>query len=165
MKVAFTGHRPNKLGGYKEPNPMRDWLALRIRQELSRLSPELVISGMALGVDQWAAQVAVELGIPFIAAVPFEGQESMWPEASQQVYWRLLEFAKEVVFVGNRGYSPQKMQQRNEYMVDRCDVLLAVWDGTPGGTGNCVKYAKRHNKRMVHINPQDYLKQEDWFGL
>ena len=31
---------------------------------------------MALGTDQWAAKIALELSIPYIAAVPFRGQES-----------------------------------------------------------------------------------------
>jgi uncharacterized phage-like protein YoqJ len=44
------------------------------------------------------------------------------------------------------------MQIRNEWMVDRCDKLIAVWDGSKGGTGNCVDYAKSVNKDIFRID-------------
>lgn len=47
------------------------------------------------------------------------------------------------------GYSPAKMQVRNMWMVEYSDAVLALWDGTTGGTGNCVEYARRVNKRLI----------------
>ena len=35
------------------------------------------------------------------------------------------------------------MPTRNEYMVDLADKIIAVWDGSNGGTANCVKYAEK----------------------
>jgi len=154
MIIAFTGHRPNKLGGYKIPNPTYTKVCQEIDKALKELKPEKIISGMALGVDQWAAFIACELNIPFIAAVPFEKQESKWPKQSQESYHKLIKLASEIVIVSPGGYSPEKMQIRNKWMVDRCDKLIAVWDGTPGGTGNCVEYAKSVKKDIVYINPQ-----------
>ena len=46
-----------------------------------------------------------------------------------------------------------KMQTRNEWMVNHCDKLIAVWNGSDGGTGNCVNYAKSINKEIIYINP------------
>jgi uncharacterized phage-like protein YoqJ len=109
---------------------------------------------MALGVDQWAANIAYKLGIPFIAAVPFEGQEKAWPEQSQKVFNILIGKVAEVVIVSPGGYTAYKMQVRNEWMVDRADKVIAIWDGTPGGTGNCVNYAKSKNKEIIFINPR-----------
>lgn len=154
MIVAFTGHRPDKLGGYKLPNPTYLYVCRQIEKTLKELRPHKVISGMALGVDQWAAHIAHNLGIPFIAAVPFVGQEKAWPCASQKTYSKLLKLASEVVIVSEGEYSAYKMQVRNEWMVDRCNKLIAVWDGTPGGTGNCVKYAEHHNIDIIFINPR-----------
>jgi uncharacterized phage-like protein YoqJ len=51
-------------------------------------------------------------------------------------------------------YSAAKMQIRNEYMVNACDKLIAVWDHTPGGTENCVKYAQSINKDIIYIDPR-----------
>lgn len=154
MIVAFTGHRPDKLGGYKLPNPTYLHVYKEIESNLKKLNPEKVISGMALGVDQWAAYIAYKLKIPFIAAVPFEGQEKAWPIKSQVTYNTLLSKASEKVIVCDGGYSSSKMQIRNEWMVDHCDILIAVWDGTPGGTANCVKYAQSVNKEIIFIDPR-----------
>jgi uncharacterized phage-like protein YoqJ len=154
MIVAFTGHRPDKLGGYKLPNPTYIKVCQEIESTLKELKPEKVISGMALGVDQWAAFIAHKLKIPFIAAVPFINQESKWPTASQETYQKLIKLAEETVIVCEGAYSAAKMQIRNEWMVDHCDQLIAVWDGTPGGTGNCVTYAKSKNKSIIYIDPR-----------
>lgn len=154
MTIAFTGHRPNKLGGYHIPNSTHLWVCEQIDQKLVELQPTKIISGMALGVDQWAAWIAVELGIPFVAAIPFVGQEYAWPDESRKEYARLLALASETVVVSEGHYHPKKMQVRNEWMVDNCDVLIAVWDGSQGGTGNCVRYAEKRGVKIVRIDPK-----------
>lgn len=153
MILAFTGHRPDKLGGYTFPNPTSRAVCQQIREKLDTLRPDRCISGMAQGVDLWAAQICVAMEIPFTAAVPFVGQESVWPEMAQKRWRFLLGRAAEVVVVSEGGYSPAKMQIRNKWMVDHADVLLAVWDGTSGGTANCVRYAEQKGKQIVRINP------------
>ena len=45
------------------------------------------------------------------------------------------------------------MQIRNRYMVDHSTYVLAVWDGTPGGTGSTVEYALRKERKVLHIAP------------
>lgn len=154
MIVAFTGHRPDKLGGYKLPNDTYIRVCKKIDAALKELKPEKVITGMALGVDQWAAMVAYKLGLPFTAAIPFEGQEKAWPEASQKTFNLLRRLATEEVIVSSGGYAANKMQIRNEWMVDHCDVLIAIWDGTSGGTANCIEYAKSVNKQIYYIDPR-----------
>lgn len=148
MIVAGTGHRPNKLGGYGVD--VFQALRERARMELQVLDPVSVISGMALGWDQALAYAAHDLEIPFTAYVPFEGQESAWPAMSQRDYRDLLGAAKGVVTCCAGGYAPHKLQTRNEMMVDACDTVLALWDGTKGGTGNCIRYAKRVGKPIVN---------------
>lgn len=154
--VAFTGHRPNKLGGYSTPNPMYNYIEGQITDTLIQIKPRQVISGMALGVDQWAAEVCIKLGIPFLAAIPFRGQELYWPPESRKKYFELLDKAASVEFVNPGSYASWKMQSRNEWMVNHCDVLIAVFDGTPGGTKNCFDYAVDKEKKIIRINPKDF---------
>lgn len=45
------------------------------------------------------------------------------------------------------------MQKRNEYMVDLADRVIVVWDGSKGGTANCVKYAENVGKKIIRIEP------------
>lgn len=150
MKVAVTGHRPNKLGGYG-PSKVQDRVRGQLRMAFEKLRATQVISGMALGVDQWAAEEALDLWIPVLAAVPFEGQQRLWPLDAQRRYRGLLSQASEIVHVCDPGYAVWKMQKRNEWMVDHCRLLVAVWDGTRGGTANCVRYAERVGCSVLRI--------------
>ena len=155
--LAFAGHRPQKIGGYWD-SAVGQWVYEEMRGALLHIRPTLCLSGMALGVDQWGAELALALGIPFWAIVPFEGYEERWPDSAQAHYRELLAKAANTVYVCSGGYDPQKMQRRNEYLVDKADVLLAVYDGTSGGTQNCYHYAEKRiadgaKLRIERINP------------
>lgn len=149
MIICGTGHRPDKLGGYgtaagvRLVNLAEDWL--------EENKPDKVISGMALGWDYALAAAAFNLDIPFIAAVPFEGQEWRWPSESQRNFRVLLGVAERVVYVCEPGYAPWKMQKRNEWMVDNSDQVLALWNGSSGGTANCIKYAEKVGKPIINL--------------
>jgi uncharacterized phage-like protein YoqJ len=153
MILTVTGHRPNKIGGYNPNSPLRVKVRSKIYDFLAEHKPELAISGMALGVDQEFATICDQLNIPFIAAIPFAGQEKRWPADSQTYYQELLALAQEVVVVTDGNYAAYKMQKRNRWMVDKATDILAVWDGTTGGTANCVAYAEAVNKPIHRINP------------
>ena len=114
---------------------------------------------MAQGVDQIAAEVAMDLFFDVVAAVPFEGQETLWPEPAQIKYWELLLKCVDVREICEPGYAAWKMMKRNQWMVDNCDVLIAVWDGSSGGTKNCVDYATSKEKTIIRIDPKE-LKNE-----
>ena len=149
MIVAGTGHRPDKLGGYGTDVTFK--LRSLALNWLSDNEPERVITGMALGWDQALGWAAYDLGIPFTAALPFGGMEAKWPALSQQWYRDLLAKADEAIEVCPPGYAPWKMQKRNEYMVDNCDLVLALWNGTSGGTANCIAYAGQQEKEIVNL--------------
>lgn len=156
LKVAVTGHRPERIGGYDGDNPTRVWIKEALREVVDTLRPNYAYSGMALGVDQDFVEVCVEKGIPFTAVVPFRAQAEKWPSASQFIYYDLVKKARERVIVCDPGYAAWKLQRRNEWMVDAIDdegVVIAVWDGTPGGTANCVRYARHSDRCIVRINP------------
>ena len=148
MILGVTGHRPDKLGGYK-PEVTSKLVELAIHC-LRDIKPEVVITGMALGWDQIIAASCFYLSLPFIAAVPFKGQEVMWPEQSRREYELLLAKAEYVEIVSPGGFSAAKMQVRNEWIVNRSGKILALWNGTPGGTANCVRYAKQNKVPVIN---------------
>ena len=151
MIVAATGHRPHKLGGYgAEVDGRLRALAQRV---IATLHPTEVISGMALGWDMAWAEAALALGVPLLVAIPFQGQESHWPEESQKRYGGILDQARSVEIVSSGGYAAYKMQIRNEWMVNHCGVLISLWDGSEGGTGNCVAYARHKKREMKNVWP------------
>ena len=159
MICSFTGHRPNKLPyGYASNNPFIIWLKSELTKTLSELKPEMAISGMALGVDQIAVEVCIGLGIDFVAAVPFAGQENAWPQPSREHFHSLLKKAAKIHVVSEGGYAAHKMQVRNQFMVDNSDVLIAVYNGDKaGGTANCVNYAEKTGRRIIRIDPNGFV--------
>lgn len=163
MRIAITGHRPNKLGNdYSLNSP----LIKNIKKELQKLidhykeistTPLILISGMALGIDTLWALLAIENNLKLIAAIPCIGQQDMWPMTSQNRYNTILSQPNvERHYVTQQPYSMGCMQKRNMWMVNECDVLIAVFDGTTGGTYNCVHYAMSQSKTIITINPRDY---------
>lgn len=147
--IAFTGHRPPKLGGYGEPTTAK--LIKLATEYLATHRPDWAYVGMALGWDQACAYACYKLKIPFTACIPHEGQEDIWPEASKEWYRRLLKAAAEKVVVSPGAYASWKMQTRNEFMVDHANKLVALWDGSQGGTFNCVQYAQAQGKPIENL--------------
>lgn len=153
MVIAGTGHRPNKLGGYSDVAYKR---LVKLAENYLRSNTEVteVISGMALGWDQALAEAAILIGVRLTAAIPCYNQDKMWPEASKKKYRLLLGMARSVIFVTESEYTGECMQKRNVWMVDNCDTILTIHDGTSGGTYNCLQYAKSKNKHIVNLYEQ-----------
>jgi uncharacterized phage-like protein YoqJ len=159
--LAGTGHRPDKLNNeYSLQGPCSDFLRNKIKLYFELLKPKRIISGMALGFDQLFALVALEQSIPVMAAIPCDNQEKIWPSQSQKLYQSILDNPLvKTKIISPGSYTKQKMSIRNEWMVDNSDAVLAVWDGSNGGTANCVKYAEKVKKLIYKINPEMRVKE------
>lgn len=156
-KIAVTGHRPNKLWGYDLHNPNYIEMKELFKHILITKNASEGITAMALGVDQIFALAVLELkqqgyDIKLICTIPCLNHPCKWLEESKILYYNILDKADEVVQVSNKPYQPYLMQLRNEYNVDRCDELLAVYDGSKsGGTYNCIKYAESKRKPITFM--------------
>lgn len=164
LKIAVTGHRPNKLWGYDIYTPKYIALGRAIRDVILENSvnhSEIeLISGMALGVDTLFALIALKLkskcsNYQLHCAIPCKNHSSNWFGESVKQYNSIIDSADSVKLVTDTHYTPSCMQLRNEYMVNRCDILIAVWDKSAGGTANCVRYAQEIGKPIVFINPRE----------
>jgi hypothetical protein len=153
--IAGSGHRPPRLGlGYDpESNRLLTGFATQALGAFAFAENVTdVISGGAQGWDQALAHAAVNLGIPLTVAVPFEGQESKWPEQGKKRYRAILARAKEVVVVSPGGYANWKFAKRDEWMVDHAKLVLALLDGEPkrSGTRLTVEYANGRGVPVVN---------------
>lgn len=149
--VAFTGHRPCKLPGRWGSNHSE--LCIKITKLLISEDVGRVISGGALGIDQIAIRAAMYSGAYLTLIEPFPGFWKKWPIKKIEEYMHLKYSWDEgmITFIyanENEEYASWKMQQRNEMMVDRAEEVWAYWDGSKGGTANCVAYA---NKKGVPV--------------
>ena len=145
MILGFTGHRPASLPGSYSDSTNRALLNTA-DSILAQYKPTKVISGMALGWDTAVAQTVINRGIGLIAAIPFKSQSLKWPLHSQDRYQKLLNRAERIEIISSGDYSLQAMQQRNQWIVDRCDLLMALWHQDKSGTKNCIDYALAINR-------------------
>ncbi|MFE7817864.1 SLOG family protein [Priestia megaterium] len=162
IRIALTGHRPSRLGGYDYYSPVNIAIAFKLREHLLSHIKQgkkiIAIGGMALGADTIFALVALKLkkqGFPvqFEAAIPCMNHEKKWPKESQEMWHSIVDQADFVTYTSTMYYQPYLMQVRNEYMVNSCDELIAIFDGSKGGTANCVNYAKKKEKKIIEVNP------------
>lgn len=158
MKICITGHRPNKMYGYDIYNKQWTELKDRFKKLLIENGCTEAITGMALGVDTVFALAVLELkeesyNIKLHCAIPCKNHSSKWLKESVELYNKILSKADIVKIVSNEEYKPYLMQVRNEYMVDLADKVIAVWDHSKGGTGNCVEYAMKCGKEIIRIVP------------
>ena len=151
-RVCFTGHRPEKLTR-TEKDIVRD-LEKEIRQAIAD-GLSVFITGMARGVDIWAAQIVLSLrnsgyDIKLICACPYDGFESGWSKDWQKQYKEILAAADFVKYV-SEGYSRSCFQIRNEWMVNHAARVIAVFNGEKSGTKNTIDYAAKVDVPVVRI--------------
>ena len=151
-RACFTGHRPHKLN-----QPERVVIAALEAKIREAIAAGFVtfISGMAWGVDIWAAEIVLRLKaeghpIHLIAAVPYEGFEKSWDEDWKRRYRAALTAADHVRYICPH-YHRGCFQIRNEWMVDHSALLIAAYTGEPGGTKNTVDYAARKGIQTVFV--------------
>ena len=143
-RCYFTGHRLERLG--MPEIEVISGLKKEIRQAIAD-GFQTFISGMARGVDLWAAEIVLALrdegaAIRLICASPYKGFESRWSREWQERYRRVMEQADVIRFICPE-YSRDCFQKRNQWMVDHSERVIAVYNGQPSGTRNTVEYARR----------------------
>ena len=130
---AFTGHRPKDLG-YPESDGRCAALKEKLRSLIIRMIEEEgvthFISGMAQGVDMYAAEIVLELKekypqITLECAIPYERQAVRWPEALRDRYFSIAEHCDQETMLQTH-YTQDCLWNRNRYMVEHADMVLAV---------------------------------------
>ena len=152
MVCGFTGHRPEKL---TLPEVQVQQL---LREQILQAVEDgfhTFISGMARGVDIWAAELVLQLRaqrpeLRLVCACPYEGFETSWKQLWRERYRSCLQQADEVHYICPR-YSRACFQVRNQWMVDRAGRVIAVFNGEAGGTKNTIEYAERKCVEVVCI--------------
>lgn len=137
-KVAITGHRAKKLA-----NMNVQFAKTQLSHAFNDLDASLVIQGMCDGVDLIAAKIAYDHRIPYWAVRPWEGHAA--PAGWRDYYLNARVYSEKVITLNpSKKYpGPWVYPNRNHWMVDNCDILVAVWNGdTTGGTHETVEYAK-----------------------
>ena len=156
-----TGHRPKGFPfQYGIDKLKHNTYLLTLEEKIKFVIAEYgitnFISGMAIGVDLDFAEIVLKLRniypITLECAIPCPNQTFKWNNADKLRYENILKGADEINLISKR-YSPECMLMRNRYMVDKSNVVIAVFNGIKqGGTWYTINYAKRENKVVELIN-------------
>ena len=108
-------------------------------------------------MDMFAAEAVLQLkathpDITLEMVSPFDAQTAKWAPQYQRRHDRLFDQADMVTATGHE-YTKSAMFTRNRYLVNNADVLLAAYDGQPGGTQMTVQYAKQMGIQVCTIPP------------
>ena len=80
----------------------------------------------------------------------FAGQADRWrPELRERYAYDLRQCDYQTLV--QEAYTPGCMMRRNRYMVDASRILIAAFDGRPGGTARTLEYAARRRLEIIQI--------------
>jgi len=167
--VMFTGHRPPKLGGWDENNKKAEviklWLFAVVEGIIDDGRGKLTfVSGGCQGTDQWGAEAVLSTKerIPQVQlhmAIPCDDYDGKWPDAPKQRLKNIIAKATSSTIVCPGPYAAYKNFVRDQWMVDRSSMVVAVFDGSKSGTGNTIRMAIKKGIPILRFNPET-LKEE-----
>jgi len=167
---GVTGHRDVK--DFEEVKSSVTSL-LKSYQDTYPSTPLVLLSALADGADTLVAEVAKELGIELHVILPYEKEKYLTTISDKEKFDGLLNYAKKVItldcYEAENGKHTHCYQKLGEYIADKSNILIALWDGEEeevknGGTASIVHYQKEHfdkNENMfdskdgniIHIIP------------
>lgn len=151
MKIGITGHRTR-------PNMDWPWVRATLLERLRIYPPPLIgCTSLAAGADQVFAAAVLKLGGALDVIIPFPEYEATFSRKTDITRLRKqMAAARDVTVLKPEGTREDGYLRAGMMVVDRSDVLFAVWDGKPavgrGGTAEVVAHALAAGKQVVHLD-------------
>lgn len=160
LRIGVTGHRSL---------PEDPALAARVDEAVRRLVARssngdgppclVVVSALAPGADRLVAESVLReprSELEALLPMPPDQCELDFPEPELRAEFRaLLHRAREIDVIPSAGSRRANFKSAGLAMLDRIDVLLALWDGEPargqGGTAEIVAHAEARDLPVVWI--------------
>jgi len=159
--AAFTGPRPHRFPfGTNEQHPECVALKASLRREIEALCDQGVtrfLTGAAMGVDIWAAEIVLDLiaqgrEIELHAIVPFHDQEEKFTADYQRRYAVVLAACSDVQVL-EESYTEGSYKRRNAHMIQQAKYLLAVEEHSRrpnSGTRQTISLAKKNGNIIIY---------------
>ncbi len=173
MTCCVTGHRPKGfpfLYGASDlliDDPRDCFLFSKYKETLEKKIERLInegythfITGMADGADLDFAECVINNqklsgGIILEAALPSPTNIKKLLDGNRIEKADILSKTNLIHTVSDHYYNGC-MQKRNRYMVNKSDLVFAVWNGEKkGGTWDTIRYAIKQNKPIRYLMLQD----------
>ena len=164
LVIGVTGHR--KLEDEQA-------LAQKVRRVIEKTQQEFaslrstpvvftVLSPLAEGADRLVAHIVLEqTGSQLEVVLPLAKEDYLQDfesASSRAEFEQLLALARRVRTLPAKASREEAYEQVGRYIVDHCDVLVAVWDGKPtkgqGGTADIVRYARSRKRPLFWISTE-----------
>lgn len=155
---CFTGYRPEK-SPFPYDSDNKDYIAFEnsLIEAITRALSDgfdTFYCGGAMGFDTLAAELLLLMrrtnNIKIILVKPFATQDAKFSDEWRERYNYVQSNVDEIVCLSEK-YFPKCFEERNCYMVDRSERVIAFYDGKPGGTRNTVAYATRQGKEVINL--------------
>ncbi len=153
MVCSFTGHRRI------EPRHAALISAMLLRSIEYAYSEgcRTFVAGGAIGFDTLAAREIIRFrmlhpDVRLHLALPCTEQELKWSDKQKDAYYYTLSAADEVIYISEE-YTRSCMAERNQYLADRADILIAYLGKPSSGAAQTVRMAERLGKRIYNLYP------------
>ncbi len=163
--IGVTGHRELDA---------QPWLVEQVRAAIDgvrQMVPPLpgtplapiILSSLAEGADRLVAREVLQFpGAMLEAVLPFEKDDYIQDfktDESKNEFEKLLSQARSVRALPPGADRDEAYEQAGRHIVDQCDVLIALWNGSPaagrGGTQEIVQYARDTECPLIWINTEE----------
>ena len=153
MVCSFTGHRSI---AESHRGAISGLISRAVEYAYSEGCREF-LSGGAIGFDTLAAREVIRFRIShpdvrLVMVLPCVNQDERWSESQRDAYGYLLRNADETVYV-SEAYTPTCMKERNAYLAEHADMLVAYVGKSASGAAQTVRMAERLNKRIYNLYP------------
>lgn len=143
MRIGITGHRK-----YRDRGNIKWWM----RGIAKRYPGSTIVTGGALGTDLICAEEAIAAGLKseIILPMPEELFTGRWNDADRErLMWVGIDSVVECLAPDVEKYEIALLFERNQEIVNSCEMIIAFWDGRErGGTWHTVRSAMRAEMPM-----------------
>ncbi|WP_410644247.1 hypothetical protein [Amycolatopsis sp. lyj-346] len=150
--IGISGHQ--NLPDIARRHAERDIRTLLAQQN----GPVTGLSSLAAGADHLFAGLLLAAGHRLHAVIPCRGYADTFNPADLTVYQKLRGAAAEVTELAFAEPSEAAFDAAGKYVVEHCNLLVAVWDGQPahglGGTGDAVAHARELGRDVLISWPE-----------
>ena len=160
FRIGVTGHRH-----MEDTAALRATIAAALERARARAPGGApgwaIVSALAEGADRVVADIAMtSFGARLEAVLPLppsDYERDFATPASRAEFASLLARAEQTAVMPPQGSRQDAYLAVGHYLVDHCDVLVAVWDGRPaagkGGTADVVARARAVGRALLWVRP------------
>lgn len=166
--VGVTGHR--KLNNKPKLARQTQWIIEKIKQLLPSFKKTplslTILSPLAEGADRLVAREILKMSNSQLEVVlPLEKDDYLKDfedQESKAEFEKFLSQARRIKNLPPTASRTEAYAQVGRYVVDNCDVLIALWNGKPaagqGGTAEIVEYARRKKCPLFWVHTEEDAK-------